>query len=284
MPLTAFADCEYGTLKEALVCSANKVDAADAVSGEEVWTNHDLATVQHERLVDAMRREGIVCHSINPSFGIPYQCFMRDSSVSTPWGLIVSRMGSDQRKKETGILAQFAKDREIGIWKNVLDGALEGGDVHLLRPGHAVIGCSGWRTSDAAARQASQWFKDQGWQCRIFSYPRAFIHLDIVFGVLDHRNIICCPEALQRSDIDWLASIGFNIHRVRLQEADNMICNALCLGERRLLSCSQNQAGNALLRELGFHVIEVDLSQFVRAGGGTRCLVQALRRERYAVS
>ena len=216
--LTAFADSEYGCLKEVLVCPPASNDFAEENVRNVAWKNHRLAIEQHKALVNLLRSEGVDCHEIAPTIGMPYQCFMRDSSVVTPWGLLIPQMGFDLRKNEPAIIEKYASTIGAGIWKRVSSGTLEGGDVQLLRPGVAVIGCNGERTTISAATEVSQLFQDEGWECRTIKLHPRFMHLDVIMGILDPENIFCCSGSIQHEDRSWLEMQGFKLHDVREED------------------------------------------------------------------
>ena len=58
---------------------------------------------------------------------------------------------------------------------------------------------------------------------------------------------------------------------VDTQDAGNFACNAVNIGDRIIL----NKASNTMKRRLGergFQVVEVPLSEFLKAGGSAKCL------------
>jgi ornithine--oxo-acid transaminase len=65
--------------------------------------------------------------------------------------------------------------------------------------------------------------------------------------------------------------------QIRVSESDALrfACNAVNIGRTILL----NQVSNGLserLQSLGYHVRQVDLSEFMKAGGAAKCLVLRL--------
>ena len=272
----AFADSEYGLLREVLLCSPS--DASWGISNAAFPDLHE-AMQQHENLVETLQGEGILCHflPINPS--APYQSYTRDSFVITPWGLVLAKMGFKPRQTEPLAIENFASNLGLPVWKIISSGSLEGGDIQLLCPGHVAVGSNGDRTTMAASKQVQAWFENRGWCCRIIPYPPQYMHLDTAMGALDSKNILCCDNALSVSDLNWLESLNFTLHFVPEKEAKNMICNTVSLGKKRVLTCSQNKLGNAYLEKLGFQVLAVNISQFVRDSGGVHCLVNPLLRD-----
>lgn len=274
--MAPYADSEYGRLRDALLC------APLPASGQRTtrpYADARRAFKQHERLQRALEEAGVRCHFVPTSPIAPYQAFTRDSFLCTPWGLVTTRMGFKARDAEPGLISAFAVSRGLPVYETFATGTLEGGDVQLLRPGWALVGTNGDRTTTAAAEQLSAWFLARGWTCRVVRYPPHYRHLDVALGVIDATTILHCVGVLEPSDMAWLESLGFNLHAMPADEAPRMVCNTLSLGNGRILSHAGSIMGNRELRRLGFEVLEIALDEFVAQGGGVHCLVNALSRD-----
>lgn len=275
----AFADSEYGCLREALLCAPPDTNFIRDNRPGMFFPNVEEAKKQHLALIDVLEGEGVRCQVMSANPNMYYQSYMRDSYVVTPWGLLLSKMGFHKRSLEPEAVRKFATASGMPVWRNITEGTLEGGDIQLLSPGHAVVGSNGNRTTMPAALQVKSWFEEKGWDCRVIRYPPNYVHLDVAMGILDSKNIITCSGALQRKDKAWLRSLGFNLHTLPASSVDNMACNVVALGKKRILSHAHNKSSHSLLRELGFQVLEVDISQFVANRGGVHCLVNPLYRD-----
>ena len=85
---------------------------------------------------------------------------------------------------------------------------LEGGDVHLIKPGVAAISVSGNRTSLAGAEQAKTWFEAKGWECRLIPIAEHFLHLDLLMSMVNDRLALVCTDVLEDDVIDQLRGHG----------------------------------------------------------------------------
>ena len=277
--LTAFADSEYGCLRDALLCCPPDLYSVRSVSSRAAFPDIQTAVRQHENLVAVLESEGVRCHVMTSAPSKFYQSYMRDCYVITPWGFLLAKMGFGERAREPEAIRKYAVEMGLPIWKTIEQGSLEGGDVQLLAPGYAVVGTNGQRTSIDAATQVKTWFEEEGWKCRVIKYPSNYVHLDVAMGVLDSKNIIFSKGAIQPLDCEWIQSLGFQMHPLPAQDPNNMVCNILSLGKKRIVSSAHNKRCNALLERLGFQVIGVDISQFIANHGGVHCLVNPLQRE-----
>jgi N-dimethylarginine dimethylaminohydrolase len=245
---------------------------------DKVQPNHSDALLQHSELSATLTKAGVSCQFLDSHPGLPYQCFVRDSAVMTPWGLIILKMGFDRRSLEPLNVANYARAHDIPIWKVIEDGSLEGGDIQLLRPGLAVIGFGSGRTTKKTAELVKSYFDMEGWECRIINYSSSFVHLDLVLGVLGDTDTLVCKSALSDKDLAWLVRQGYCLHEVSYAEASKMACNVLSIGTNRIVSSSNNRRVNNYLRTVGFDVLEVNISHFLDLDGGVHCLTLPLLR------
>ena len=158
-------------------------------------------------------------------------------------------------------------------------GSLEGGDVHLIKPGVAAIGVSGNRTSLAGAEQAKTWFEAEGWECRLIPIAEHFLHLDLLMSMVNDRLALVCTDVLEDDVIDWLRGHGVEAIPTTYKEAMRLGGNCLALGEDRVISSEEAGSVNDRMRAHGIEVIAPPLNMFTMAGGGPRCLSQPLRRD-----
>ncbi len=107
--------------------------------------------------------------------------------------------------------------------------------------------------------------------------PR-FYHLDTCFAPLSDGSVMYFPEAFDNPSLRRIESFYPLAKRILVGEADavRFACNAVNVGRTIIV----NRVSPALSQQLasrGFRVIEVDLSEFLKAGGAAKCLVMTLR-------
>lgn len=279
------ADSEHGVLRDVLLCRpdhyrwlpTSSISRATLASGAVF--DHDLALRQHAEMVTAYAEAGVRVHYLEPDPHLPYQVFARDSSVMTPWGPIVTQMAQWWRRGEYAPVLRFYEAAGIPVYNMVTAGSLEGGDFHLIGPGCLLLGYSGERTQEQAARQVAGWLADEGWEVRLEPIPEHYVHIDVLVSMLAPRLAAVCVEAASDGLVHWLRAKGIEIVPVGYRDAMALGCNALALGDGRVLSTAQAGELNGRLRALGLTVSDPDLSTFTAGGGGVHCLCQALRRD-----
>lgn len=279
------ADSEHGVLRDVLLCRpdhyrwlpTSSISRATLASGAVF--DHDLALRQHAEMVTAYAEAGVRVHYLEPDPHLPYQVFARDSSVMTPWGPIVTQMAQWWRRGEYAPVLRFYEAAGIPVYNMVTAGSLEGGDFHLIGPGCLLLGYSGERTQEQAARQVAGWLEAEGWEVRLEPIPEHYVHIDVLVSMLAPRLAAVCVEAASDGLVHWLHAKGIEIVPVGYRDAMALGCNALALGDGRVLSTAQAGELNGRLRALGLTVSDPDLSMFTAGGGGVHCLCQALRRD-----
>lgn len=278
-------DSDYGVLRDVALRSPEHFGwfGANAVAKETlrkgVTFDAQLAADQHAAFVAAFEDAGVRVHMVDPDPALRYHVYTRDPAIVTPWGVLIGQMQREQRRGEVAPTVRFHQETGIPIWNWVTAGSLEGGDVHLLRPGVAAIGVSGNRTTPAAAEQVKAWFEAEGWECRIVPIAEHFLHLDLLISMVNEDLALVCTDVVETEIVDWLKSLGIQPVSTTYAEAMKLAGNCLSLGDDRVISSAEAEQANAQLRSLGIKVYNPALTMFTLAGGGPRCLSQPLRRD-----
>ncbi len=276
---------ETGRLTEVLVClpdhyrwiPTNAIARRTLAAGGQP----DLQglAAQHRELVDALRQGGATVHVLPPQPHLPYMAYTRDSVVVTHRGPVLCQLERPQRRGEYAHLLDWHAAHGSRFWRMSSAGTLEGGDVHILRPGLALVGASGGRTDLDGAAQFAGWLRAEGWEVRIEPFDEHFLHLDVLFCMAAPGLAVACLDVLPEGFTAWLASHGIRCLPVPYREAMRLGCNILSLGGGRVISARQSRALNAALRAEGIEVLDPELSLFTAGGGGPHCLTCPLRRE-----
>lgn len=284
MPRFAVAS-ETGPLREVLVCPpdhyrwipTNAVARRTLAAGGQP-APRDLGA-QHAELVAALAEAGATVHALTPEPHLPYMVYTRDQAVVTPWGPVLCQLERPQRRGEYAAVLDWHADAGSEFWRKSSAGTLEGGDVHLIRPGLAAIGASGGRTDEHGAAQLAAWLRAEGWECRVEPFDEHFLHLDVLFCMAAPGLAVACTDVLDDAFLAWLRGHGIRVIPVPYRDAMRLGCNILALGGDRVISSRGSRDLNAALRAEGLTVLDPDLSLFAAGGGGPHCLTCPLVRE-----
>ena len=175
--------------------------------------------------------------------------------------------------------SDFYRNAGIPIWKWVTANHFEGGDFVIVKPGVALLGWSGDRSTKEGAEQVAGWLREMEWEAFIVPIPPQFVHMDAVVVMLEENLALVCEDALPSYAVEWLDTQ--EIERIVVPYADcvKLGGNIVSLGNKRILSMSHNVNVNAKLSDEGFDVTAVDYDMFALGGGGIHCSCHELRRE-----
>lgn len=279
-----FIDSETGELADVLLCPpeyyqwipSNDIAIQTMANGGTI--DRTALTEQFGELVSSLKGADVSCHFLKPHPDMPYQVYTRDSSQTTPFGTVVTRLMRKERVAEEGEIRSFYAPDEI--WKSCTKGHIEGGDIHIIRPGLLAVGVSGGRTDEAGAAEFISWFEEAGWTCRMIRFPEHFLHLDVIFTMVAENLAIAAVDCLADEDLDWFKANGIRLIPVTYKEAmRDMGCNVLALGKDRVISPHHSTRINSVLRAEGLTVFDPKLDQFSRGGGSVHCMTMPLRRK-----
>jgi N-dimethylarginine dimethylaminohydrolase len=165
------------------------------------------------------------------------------------------------------------------VYDLISAGNFEGGDFNLIAPGCVLVGYTGMRTEEVAARQIGGWMEREGLEVRYAPIDEFYVHIDLMVCMLAEKLAAVCLDTTEPDIVDWLRAKGIEIVPVSFRDTMGLGCNVVALGDDRVLSVAQSSELNARLRALGFTVYDPDMSMFLQAGGGVHCMCQPLRRD-----
>ncbi len=277
-------ESETGTLRDVLLCpptyyqwiDTNAVAHATLASGAAADTAR-LKT-QYRELEHALAQAGVTLHYTTPEPHLPYQVYTRDSSQTTPWGPVLTQLAMPQRRGEYASLLNFHAPHG-GFWKFSSTGTVEGGDIHIIRPGLVMIGYSGIRTNQAGAAQFGGFFENEGWEVELVPFAEHFLHLDVLFCMATPTLAVACIDVLGEAFEQRLADRQIRTIRASYAEVMAMSCNLLALGDDRVISPAHSTRLNDALRAEGITVLDPELDEFARGGGSVHCMTMPLLRD-----
>ncbi len=282
MPWTI--ESETGVLRDVLLCPPTHyrwIDTnaiAHATLSNQVSFDAERARAQFAELVEVLETAGVACHYLTPEPHLPYQVYTRDSSQTTPWGPVLTQLRMPARRGEYAAVLDFHLSGD-GFWRYATMGTCEGGDIHIIRPGLLLIGCSGVRTDLEGARQLAGWFEAEGWEVRVQPFPQHFLKLDGLFWMATDKIAVASTEILGPEFGAWLAAHGVEVVEASYPEVMAMSCNLLSLGGGRVISPRHSARINAELRRRQVEVFDPPLEMFSLGGGSIHCMTMPLRRE-----
>lgn len=288
------AQSEIGHLRSVMVSRPSDNEASPEVrddphffASQGSFPNLDLMRRQHKELVKVLLDFGSEVIYFDPPaetigpYGRLRMLWAPASAFVINGGAIVPRYGlAPWRRGFEALLARKLGELGCPILCTIHgDGVFElGGNCQWLDPKHLVIGV-GKTTNMEGVRQVWPVFKDAGVEDIHLTTFKNVIHLDMAFGMASDWVAVVDPRCLEPSFLSYLRRKGIDLVEVDPVEADNSACNTLVLKPGVVVLPAGNPKTAKALRERSVEVIEVDMSEFVKTGGGPHCATAGLVRD-----
>ena len=189
---------------------------------------------------------------------------------------------AQQRRAETAYLRRWLISQGFLLWETPRETPFEGeGDVAFNDDGTALWAAHGVRTCRAAHRHVAD-----AWHVPVTSLhlsdPR-FYHLDTCFTPLASPSgeatgyLLYYPEAFDAASNAAIERAYPANRRIAVSELDatHMACCALNLG-RTVFTGEITRELATRLFDAGFDVVQLELSEFIKGGGGAKSLALRL--------
>lgn len=217
----------------------------------------DKAVRQHEAYCNALKELGIELLVMNQEEEYPDSCFVEDTAVVHNGKALIAKMARPSRQGEENtveaLLKQYMRVRRV-----TKPGTLEGGDVIHL-PNKLMTGVS-QRTNIDGVFQMRDWLEVEVSAIR----DPNIVHLKSHVTFLSKKNMIC-----RNAYRDHPALEKYNL--VILEDEDNYAANTLTIGETVLMPAGFGRAAT-LVREAGYEVMPIEVSEFEKCEGALTCL------------
>jgi arginine deiminase len=162
--------------------------------------------------------------------------FMRDSAVCLSNKVLISKMASVVRERESIIMESIFKHHpDFGTetinpahWPQMPNVTIEGGDVIVAREDVLLVG-TGTRTTSQGIDFLLNWYKQEKLSKHILVQelplkPESFIHLDMVFTLLDrHKCMVYEPVILKPNKLQTVHIIVENGKVVSIFNEENLL-------------------------------------------------------------
>lgn len=105
-----------------------------------------------------------------------------------------------------------------------------------------------------------------------------YLHLDMCFNLVDDHLAVAYRDGMPEDFLARLKQMEIDIIPVEEEAIFVHGCNLQALGNHRVLSLAQNKRVNEELRRRGMEVIELPITEILKAGGGPHCMTFPLAR------
>lgn len=241
---------------------------------QEVAVDVDAALGQWERLHRTLLDAGAEVETIDQPDGVPDLVFTANAGLldADRRRFVPSHFRHPERQPETEVFASWFDERGWEVARLPEDLDHEGAGDALPFDGVLV---SGYRPrSDAIAGSRLTELLDVPVRSLELVDERLY-HLDLTFCPLDDRRAMCAPlgwDAYGRKVIESLVPEPLWLED---DEALAFCANSVVVGSRIIMPSCPPRVGR-ILESWGFDVAVCPVDEFLKAGGGCRCLTLAL--------
>ncbi|MFV0432411.1 MAG: dimethylargininase [Leucobacter sp.] len=230
---------------------------------EKVAVDLDRAHEQWRAYVAALQLHGWQTATVDPAPDCPDSVFIEDTVVMFRNVAVITRPGADSRKPETAGTRSAVEALGCAVAEIREPGTLDGGDV--LKIGDTVYVGRGGRTNAEGIAQLRRILAPLG--ATVVTVPVSkVLHLKTAVTALPDGTVIGHPDAVEHPELfDRFLAVPEEFSAV------------VCLSDSEVLIAASAPQTAAMIRDLGYTVTEVDISEFEKLEGCPTCLSVRVR-------
>jgi dimethylargininase len=221
----------------------------------------ELAFAQHAAYVALLRAHGFEIIEAPAAPEQPDGLFVEDVLVMVAGHGILTRPGASSRRGELTSIEPLLRALGVPFERITAPATLDGGDV-LVTSRHVLVGES-TRSNREAQAQLSASAACLGREVLGVAVT-GVLHLKSALTLLPDAALIALPACV---DTGYLRSLGYRVHHAL--EASG--ADVLCLDQTVLLPADAPNTA-AWLREQGYRVLSIDISELQKLEAGVTCM------------
>lgn len=221
----------------------------------------EKARQQHRAYEQCLKELGLRIVSLPAEPGLADCVFIEDTAVVTDEVAVITHMGARTRRPEVWLTAETLSGFRPLEFINASDGTLEGGDV--MRIGRTFYVGVSTRTNADGIAQLRKILEAYDYQV-VPVEVTGCLHLKTACTYLNRNTILANPSWADMSPFR-----GLDI--VETFPAEQWGANSLSVGDSVILPASAPRTADAL-RERGFNVLTLDISELEKAEAGLTCM------------
>jgi arginine dihydrolase len=258
-----------------LMCPPTHFDVSYAINpwmDVGVKVDRGLAQYQWDTLVGTLRAAGAQVDTLDPHPALPDLVFTANLGLVDGQTFIAARMRHPERQGEPGHAEAWFREHGYGVRHLSEDVVQEGAGDGLPFQDTLV---AGYRTRSSASSYVEIARLTDARILPVELVDERFYHVDIVFCPLDSRSAMLAPAKVDADSARLIQALVPDPILLTDAEAAAFSANTVVVGRTLVMpACSPRLEGE--LRARGFDPVVLDLSEFLKAGGGPRCLTLAL--------
>jgi len=221
----------------------------------------DLAAAQHDAYVRALETCGLAVATLPADDAYPDSVFIEDTCLVTPHCAVITNPGADSRKGEIQSIREALVPFELPVETITAPGTLDAGDVMMVGT-HFYVGLSE-RTNPEGVDQLASILKRYG--MTVSAVPlSSVLHLKTGISYLENNILLVWGEFVDKPEL-----AGFE--KIRVPDDEAYAANSVWINNTVLVPKGYNRT-KEMIKEKGYQVLTLDVSEFRKLDGGLSCL------------
>jgi ornithine--oxo-acid transaminase len=258
-----------------LMCPPTHFDVTYAINpwmDVAVEVDRPRAQRQWDALVATLRDAGAQVQTLEPHPSLPDLVFTANLGIVDGDTFVAARMRHPERRDEPAHAAAWFREHGYTIRHLSEDVVQEGAGDGLPFEGTLV---GGYRTRSSASSYVDLARLTNARILPVELVDERFYHVDIVFCPLNSRCALLAPTKVDAESVRLIRELVPDLILLTDEEAAAFSANSVVVGRTVVMpACSPRLQEE--LRARGLQPVVVDVSEFLKAGGGPRCLTLAL--------
>lgn len=224
----------------------------------------ELTIAQHQAYCKALETCGLALTHLPADTAYPDSTFVEDVAVITEHGAILTRPGTESRAGEVAGMLPTLATFFTEMAHITAPGTLDGGDICEAGT-HILIGIS-HRTNQAGADQLASWLAKNGYTSATIDVRevQSILHLKSGISYIGDNRMVVIDELAQHPELR-------RFELIRTIAAEDYAANCIRVNDYVLIAAGF-PVFESSLKELGYTVIALDMSEYQKMDGGLSCL------------
>ena len=223
--------------------------------------DYQIAIKQHQNYSNAFKKCELEVTILEADENYPDSVFVEDTALLTPNCAIITNPGAPTRKDEIAGM----KDLLSGFFENIEEiiepGTVEAGDIMMVGT-HYYIGLSE-RTNQNGADQLLKILYRYGLTGTTIPLKK-MLHLKSGLSYIENNNLLITNEFINEPHFQ-----KFNL--ILVDDDEGYAANSLWINDSILVPKGFPRT-KTKIEQLGYNLIEIDVSEFRKIDGGLSCL------------
>jgi N-dimethylarginine dimethylaminohydrolase len=234
-------------------------------------TDTAKAVTQWRALRDTYLELGFDVHLIQPVAGLPDMVYSANGGLVIDGVAYSAKFRHSERAAEAGHYLDWLSSRG---YTPVDAREVNEGEGDFLPVGQTILAAHGFRSDASSHRELEGVFGREVVSLRLVRPD--FYHLDTALAVLDEHTISYLPSAFDEASQEALAKRFPDAIIAGEEDAAWLGLNLFSDGRFVVMAAQAKDLANSI-RERGFEVVGVDMSELLLGGGGVKCCTLELR-------